>query len=81
MGPGKKKYDDLFFAYVVEGDGFNLRFLEYRDKVCVKKVVGTKLVPEIVLEAREASVIPAHEEEVYEWQCPGSLLSPEQEVA
>lgn len=80
IGKGVKDYDDVWFRYIVTGERFKLQFLEYRSQVCTKKVVGTKLVPEQVIEACEAQVIPAHEEEVFEWECPGSLLNPEPEV-
>lgn len=77
IGPGEKKYDDKFFRYIVKGDGFKLDFFEYRDKVCVRKVVGTKTIPAKVIPATAAQVIPEREEEIVEWECPGSLLAPD----
>lgn len=44
-----------------------------RTEVCTRVVVGTKEVPEKVIEAQEARVIPAHTEEIVEWHCPPSL--------
>jgi hypothetical protein len=44
-----------------------------RENVCTRVVTGTKHVPEKVVEARPASVVPAHVEDVVEWHCPGSL--------
>lgn len=68
------------WAKSVSDDSFNLRqhlgcSLELylyadRENVCKKIVIGTKLVPETVIEAQ---IIPAHEEEIVEWHCPESL--------
>ena len=41
-------------------------FARSRDSVCTRNVVGTRHVP--------AEVIPAHDEEIVEWDC-GSLLA------
>jgi hypothetical protein len=69
----KKPLDDVLWV-----DG---RFGSLQLSICCRraavchKVVKTKLVPEQVLPASEAKVIPAHEEEVVEWDC-GSILAP-----
>jgi hypothetical protein len=79
IGAGEKKYDDQFFRYIVKGDGFCLEFIEYRANVCKKVVVGTKVVPAMTLPAQPARFVPEHEEEITEWECPGSMLSPSME--
>ena len=43
------------------GGGVALRFVFNRDAVCSRRVVGTRTVPE--------RVIPAHTEEMVEWDC------------
>jgi hypothetical protein len=79
IGAGTKEYDESFFRYNVKGDGFNLCFIEFRQRVCRKVVVGTKIVPAQTVPARPAEFIPEHEEEITEWECPGSMLNPEAE--
>lgn len=37
-----------------------------RDRVCVRKVVGTKLIEETIIPER---VVPAHIEDIVEWDC------------
>lgn len=68
---------------VVSGDWFELhhkfgaitfRAVANRADVCEKRQIGTRPVPEQVLFARPAETIPAHEEPIYEWVCPDSLL-------
>ena len=69
IGTAKKIFDAEFIKLRVDGDGFALRFVQYRSKVCTKKLVGTKTIP----------ATPEREEPVYEWDCPESLLAPDQE--
>lgn len=74
MGTCEKIFDDTFFTLQKHFEDVNLRLVFFRNNVCEKKVVGYKPVPERVLEARPAQVIPAHEEPIYEYICPGSFL-------
>ena len=43
-----------------------------RENVCRRVVTGTREVPETVV---PATTIPAHVEEIFEWECPESLLA------
>lgn len=49
----------------------------YREMICEKVKVGTKIIP-----AKEAELVPAepeHEEDIYEWKCPDSFLALKEE--
>ena len=75
IGPGKKVFDDSYFNYVVDiAPGIQIEFFTSRGAVCQKKVIGTRTVPEEVIPTIVGKVIPAHEEEITEWECPESLL-------
>ena len=59
--------------------GAFLRLSGSRDSVCTRVKVGVKVIP-----AKPETVIPATEEtvaEIYEWQCPDSILKPETATA
>lgn len=64
----EKKYDyDFKLNVTIPETDIVIRYSADRETVCTKKVVGTKHV--------EAQVIPAHDEEIIEWDCePISLL-------
>lgn len=70
MGHAEKMYTDtsLHLNKVFSGD-VRVSFVADRAEVCERVQVGVKVIPEVVLEAREQTVIPAHEEPVYEWRC------------
>lgn len=77
IGTSKKEYDDTFFKLVVENENFTLRFYAYRDKVCVRRVIDTKhveakYIPGFTIEPK---LMPAHEEDVVIWECPGAILA------
>ena len=79
IGPFQKainESDGSFEALVKVGD-YTLVYYTSRENVCVKKVVGTKEVPEKVEPSyyTPEKVIPAHTEEIVEWDC-GSVLAP-----
>lgn len=83
IGAGRKVYNETWFEYIPEGVGFELRFLEYRDRVCVRKVIGTKIEPAVTIPAKPAEpekTLPEREVEIVEWECPGSLLAQESEA-
>lgn len=65
FGKGNKRFgnDELLFIPDV---GLQLQMRCQRDQVCDRKVVGTRHVPEKVIPAQ---VIPAHEEDIVEWDC------------
>jgi hypothetical protein len=48
-----------------------------RSAVCKRIVKGTKPVPEVTIPAKPEQVIPAHEEEIVEWDCSEPLLDTE----
>ena len=70
--------EDFYITKTIGGFGFLM--YSRREDVCNKRVVGKKFVPEKIIEASEAKVIPAHEEEIVEWYC-GPLLSEPGSVA
>ena len=61
IGPFKKEYTDAFVHINPIGLENVFSILIDRQTVCTRKVVGTKEVPE--------RVIPAHVEEIVEWDC------------
>lgn len=65
FGNGRKEFlknDIEFHPDVVLPIAVNCR----REKLCERKVVGSRHVPEKVIPAQ---VIPAHDEDVVEWDC------------
>jgi hypothetical protein len=75
-GAGDKKFTNDLVYYNVEliPNKLTLNFYTLRDNVCKKRVVGTRTVPEFILKGTASTVIPEHEEEIIEWDCPESLL-------
>ena len=63
-GSWKKRYGDTFFSVDREVGCLGLSLNIYREKVCTRKQVGTRIIP-----ASEE-----HEEPVYEWDCPQEPL-------
>lgn len=56
-----KSYDYNFDVRIELNDDVEIHYTAQREAVCVKKVVGTKIVPAKVTEERE--------EEIIEWEC------------
>lgn len=91
FGNGNKAFgdDEVLFKPDV---GLDLQIRCQRDQVCERKVVGARHVPEKIIPAVAAQIIPAHEEEIVEWDCkpilakkpvvevPVSLPAPEEEL-
>lgn len=71
-----KKADNDTYDIVREFPGSDIGLLLYasHEAICKRIVKGTVRVPEQVIEATEARVIPAHDEELVEWVCPDSIL-------
>lgn len=70
-GGWDKEYSDSQFELVRSfGGGVKLSLNADRSEVCELVVVGTREV--------EEKVIPAHTENITEWKCGKSLLSPEE---
>ena len=77
LGTFEKEIDDPFFALVKRFGKVSLRFVFYRQSVCIKRVVGTK-TDTIRVPAEGAPKVEmidkVVETEIVEWDCP-SLLS------
>ena len=78
IGSAKKEWGESIFRLTVELPNATIRFIACRSDVCTRKVVGTRTVPEKVVKATEAEIIPEHEEDIVEWECHESLLKPEE---
>jgi hypothetical protein len=79
FGSCEKKWMDTLLVLAKDfGDGVTLRALFARDAVCVKKVIGQKLVPaepEVLIPAK-----PERLEDIVEWECSEpSLLAPRED--
>ena len=78
--PVKKLYDTAFpgsFEVLIPFGGITFRAIANRDAVCERVVVAKQVVAEVVIPAREAETIPAHEEDIVEWRCDSALLQEE----
>jgi len=71
LGSFRKVFEDDYFRAEVQVGEMTLRFSTRRENICVRKVVGTKIVAETVIPSSYTpeTVIPAHEEEIVEWDC------------
>lgn len=67
IGPVEKHYFGQYFTLRKCFGAVQLDFNTLREQVCQRKVVGTKHV--------EEEVIPAHEEEIVEWDCSEPILA------
>jgi hypothetical protein len=72
LGHAEKHYGDKWFTVRCHFGPISLEFNAKRANVCRRVVVGTSYIPEKVI---PATTIPAHTEEIVEWDCPDSLLS------
>jgi hypothetical protein len=64
-GGGKEfKGEDLEFTPEYCGDIIKINCK--REQICERKVVGSRHVPEKIIPAQ---IVPAHEEEIVEWDC------------
>jgi hypothetical protein len=73
LKPCKKEYAGELFNISRKFGSITLRFVFYRNAVCMRRVVGTKEV--------EEQIIPAHTEDVIEWECGEPVLSVAEEAA
>lgn len=74
----EKKEDDTFYRLISQQNGFIVRAIAWRQNVCERVQIATKLEPAHVIPAQEETEVPEREVPVYEWRCP-SLLAPEEE--
>lgn len=72
-----KSYSDSLMTLKKDFGLVSAHVVAMREAVCKRVVVGTEEVPEQIIPAKEAQVIPAHTIEKVEWDCTPSLLSPE----
>lgn len=64
--PCDKEYDGDMFYIRKQFGKIGLNFMFLRQAVCVRRVVGTRDVPEVVIPKK---VVPAHVEQIVEWDC------------
>lgn len=62
----KIPFGDFYLLRRKFAGGVKLDVIANRDKVCERRVVGTRRIPR--------RIVPAHEEEIVEWDCPDSIL-------
>lgn len=77
LKPCKKEYKGDNFYLSREFGSITLKFMFYRDAVCIRRVVGTRQVGTRVIPSRftPEEIIPAYEEDIVEWDCGESLLT------
>lgn len=75
LGKCQKEYSEKLLTISRKFGQVTAQFLFWRDQVCVRKVVGTREIPEQKIEAH---TIPASVEEIVEWDCQ-PILSTEKE--
>ena len=83
LSPCDKTYSDEMLSIHRKFGAVTLKFAFWRKEVCVKKVVGKREVPEVKLPAEPAEperIIPAHVEEITEWDC-GPLLGKDENAS
>jgi len=77
LGTCQKEYTESNFYLSREFGPIKLTFMFYRSAVCQRRVVGQKQVGTQVIPARitPEEIIPAHTEDIVEWDCEESLLA------
>ena len=80
--PYVEKYADehSYRLTVPFGETVKAQFYSQREKVCTKKLVGTKIVPAKAEEVVIREAVPEHEEPIYEWDCPVLMAPAPQDV-
>lgn len=76
LGGFEKRYLGEWFAASKTFGSIRLELNAKREQICRKVVVGTREIPEHVIPAQAETIIPAHVEEITEWQCE-PILTPE----
>lgn len=67
LGSCEKVFDEHYYQLQKQVGEHRLDFFTGRENVCEKVAVGKRILP--------ATVVPEHEEIVYEFRCPDSLLN------
>lgn len=75
LGSCEKGASDSFFYLKKTFGCIQVTWNLNRSQACRKVITGKKLVPEQRIEAVPEKVIPAHEEDLYEWHCDEPLLA------
>jgi hypothetical protein len=76
FAPVKKSTSDWHFGVSFQvNETINFTVFARRESVC-RKIKKTVMVPELVIPAAKALVIPAHEKTVEEWDC-SPILGPD----
>lgn len=76
MGGGDKKEQFGWFIFEKKFGQHSIELNIQRDRVCTKVKTGTKIVSKIDPEYLETAPRIEVEEDVYEWECPESILAP-----
>lgn len=69
FGKGNKRFADDSLLFLPDIGGLNIQVRCQREQVCERKVIGRKFIPEKIVPAKAAEIIPAHEEDIVEWDC------------
>lgn len=80
LGTFDKELNNSMFSLVKHFGDISLRFVFYRDNVCIKRVVGTKTETIQVPAADAPDVLMVDkvvETEIVEWDCPSLLANDE----
>lgn len=72
LGSFEKDASDSYLSCTRKLDNSMIIVHGYRDRICERVKVGTKIVP--ATEAKLIEAVPEHEEDIYEWKCPESFL-------
>lgn len=70
-----KDGDDSFFRLVAQVGPHRVTALAYREAVCERIQVGTKIEPAHTLPAQEETFVPEREVPMYEYHCPSILAA------
>jgi hypothetical protein len=76
-----KVADENYYRLVAERDGFSVGAIAYRNNVCERVQVGTKIEPGHVIPASPEVYVAAREVPIYEFHCPSLLARKEEPVA
>lgn len=68
-GTKTKRFDDPYVSIGVALSGLGIVLTTHREKVCTKRVVGTRTVVTPATPARPATPAQTAEEDIVEWDC------------
>ena len=76
-----KTADDDFFRLRADRGSFSVRAVAYRNQVCERVQVGTKIEPGHVIPAQAETYVADREVPIYEYRCPSILSISREEEA